>query len=1112
LGIPLVSLGILLLAAWLGLSLWLQSLNPGTPLAAMLAATTEFAGAFVRCSIFTCEVETVGGLQQRVWADGALLPYPPVAIAVDEVGRVYVAEGGRFFGGAEDNRFRSYWLQDDIASRTIEDRDAYYQKWIDADFLEASVFTEHLDRLSVLEDSDASGFADTRHELATFGERLDGIIAGVLVREGEAWVTNVPSVYHMTDADGDGLPEAADVLSTGYGVKTSLQGHDLHGLTWGPDGRIYFSMGDRGYHVRLPDGSLLTPPLGPGRGAVFRMLPDGSELEVFATGFRNPQELAFDDQGNLFTGENNADGGDKARLVYVVEGGDSGWAMPYQDLIDDYLRGPWNAERHWETYHEGQPAWIVPPVAHLANGPAGLAHFPGIGLPERYADHFFLADYRYQRGISQVWSFAFEPVGAGFRLVDEHVFIGNVLATDLAFGFDGRLFVSLFGALDGDRQILVAEHPAVADDPRLGETARLVRAGFAHRSPEELVALLAHPDQRIRLRAQFALASRDDATPLAAAVRNPQAALRARIHALWALGQMGPEALRSGVGESLAWARDEAPELRAQLARVAGEAAGDWLWRDLVAALQAPNARTRFFAAQSLGRLKQQEAVGPLFALLEENADRDAFLRHAAAYALHRIGDVDAALARRNHASRSVRLGALLQLRRTAHPGIAHFLSDPDSFLVVEAARAIYDVPIPKAMPALARLAEGSALPLGEDPQSVLALHRRVIGANRSLGSESAAIRLAAYAARTANPITMRTLALDTLAEFAQPAPRDLAMTWHRPLAERDPAVVHAALDRHGPELIAGDLGGRALEIATQYGRLPLSDAELLALVGRAGDDSSRRVAALAALAERDSGSLDAALEAALTSQDPELRKRARDGLAQRRPEAALAALERIPDDAPVHERQSGWTTLAAIGGPRAQARIAVALDQFDAGSLDPAVLLEVLEAARRSGSDALSARVASLEAEHRRVPTVSRHYALAGGDARLGKRVFESRGDCLRCHGADGHGAGAGPDLAGVVGRRDLHYVLESVLEPQAEIATGFATVSLLLEDGARLSGTLVTESRTEMVLEVGGEEHTIPVSQIRERSPTTSGMPPLGRTLSPRDLRDLVAYIATL
>src|SRR5262249_19432276 len=111
---------------------------------------------------------------------------------------------------------------------------------------------------------------------------------------------------------------------------------------------------------------------------------DGSELEVYAVGLRNPQELAFDDYGRLFTGDNNSDGGDQARWVYLVEGGDSGWRIGYQFGTSMGPRGPFMAEDIWKPQWEGQPAYILPPITNIAAGPSGLAYYPGLGLPERY--------------------------------------------------------------------------------------------------------------------------------------------------------------------------------------------------------------------------------------------------------------------------------------------------------------------------------------------------------------------------------------------------------------------------------------------------------------------------------------------------------------------------------------------------------------------------------------------------------------------------------------------------------------------------------------------------------------------------------------------------------
>jgi len=137
---------------------------------------------------------------------------------------------------------------------------------------------------------------------------------------------------------------------------------------------------------------------------------------------RNPQELAFDQYGNLWTGDNNSDSGDKARWVYLVEGGDSGWRVGYQFNGKAVLARPFNAEKLWYPQFRRAGCIHCSPIANISSGPSGVTYNPGTGLPEKYAEHFFLADFHGDAG-SCVHSLAVKPKGASFELVDASLLV-----------------------------------------------------------------------------------------------------------------------------------------------------------------------------------------------------------------------------------------------------------------------------------------------------------------------------------------------------------------------------------------------------------------------------------------------------------------------------------------------------------------------------------------------------------------------------------------------------------------------------------------------------------------------------------------------------------------
>jgi quinoprotein glucose dehydrogenase len=78
---------------------------------------------------------------------------------------------------------------------------------------------------------------------------MDGIGAGVMSYRSEVFFTCFPNLWRLRDNDGDGLADTRDILHTGFATPLGQRGHDMHGLTIGPYGRLYWSLGDRGFSV-----------------------------------------------------------------------------------------------------------------------------------------------------------------------------------------------------------------------------------------------------------------------------------------------------------------------------------------------------------------------------------------------------------------------------------------------------------------------------------------------------------------------------------------------------------------------------------------------------------------------------------------------------------------------------------------------------------------------------------------------------------------------------------------------------------------------------------------------------------------------------------------------
>ena len=118
----------------------------------------------------------------------------------------------------------------------------------------------------------------------------------------------------------------------------------------------------------------------------------------------------------------------------------------------------------------------------------------------------------------------------------------------------------------------------------------------------------------------------------------------------------------------------------------------------------------------------------------------------------------------------------------------------------------------------------------------------------------------------------------------------------------------------------------------------------------------------------------------------------------------------------------------------------------------------------------------------------------------------------CIRCHKIGSTGGVLGPDLSKVASRLSTEKILESLVNPQAELADGYGLLVATLKDGSSVSGSIVKASPQSYALQSAqGKESTLDRSRIAEEV-LTSPMPPTGAILSKTEIRDLIAYLSTL
>jgi putative heme-binding domain-containing protein len=492
-------------------------------------------------------------------------------------------------------------------------------------------------------------------KITVFADKLHAVM-GLEWLDGALYVVHPPYLSRFRDTDGDGTADERVDLVTGLGPPVpafnGINDHVASGVRLGMDGFLYVSVGDKGAPRAVGRDGRAAQLHG---GGVVRVRPDGSGLEVFCTGLRNPLSPMLTAADDVFTYGNDDDSKKwPNELAHCIDGGHYGY--PYQFLA--------------------APRQCLPIVA----GQVGGAGTQGVcyeedGLPALFRGNLFVTDW----GLGRLFRYEIEPNGATFRPRRPR----EVVAEPGPVG-DFRPFAVL-PTPGGDQLLLVdwAYGGWLAKGLRTGRLYELTWAGPGapqERRPrgsdsdplEKQLASLSHPARAERLRAQRALSriGEQAVAPLARLLQG-DGEVAARRHAVWALGAINTGAARGAIRAALS---DRESEVRRQAARALGVRRDRASARALLPLLHDTDAAVRREAAIALGRIGDAATAPALLDALDES---DTFVAWSLRTALRRIGHWDEkALTQALTSSRArIRDNALLAVEDVYDPAVVRVLA-----------------------------------------------------------------------------------------------------------------------------------------------------------------------------------------------------------------------------------------------------------------------------------------------------------------------------------------------------------------------------------------------------------------------------------------------------
>jgi putative membrane-bound dehydrogenase-like protein len=920
---------------------------------------------------------------------------------------------------------------------------------------------------------------------------------GCLWFDGSLYVSAPPSIWKLTDTNGDGQ---ADQRAEWHQGKT-LTGcaNDLHGPYLGPDGWIYWCKGAFATQTYERPGR---KPIHTRASHIFRAPPDHSDLEaVLTAGMDNPVGAVFSAEGERFmcgTFLMHPEAGKRDGVVHAVYGGVYG---KDNDVLDDHPK----------------TGDLMPIMTHLgAAAPCSVIRYQGDEFGSEYRNSLFVCSFN----MHKVTRHVLQPDGGTFKTVNSDFMVSDNTdfhPTDVIEDADGSLIV-----IDtGGWYKLCCPTSQLSKPDVLGAIYRVRRKGaptvkdprglqlpWDGLGPEELARLLGDPRPSVRQRALAEFGKRGSGSvPALAKVLKASDSEEARRNAVWALTRIADSTARETVRVAFL---DPSESVRhAAIHSVS-------LWRDtgaltwLIAQLSGGSPQLQRAAAEALGRLGDRSAVP---ALLTANAKAgDRVLQHSLTYALIEIQDPAATAKALEVESPRERAAALIALDQMGGGNlqvgtVTPLLDSSDPLLRQTAAWVAGHHPEWGRELAAYFKTKLSLLPRGNVQATMIeTLQRQVLQFSATPPVQDL---IGSTLADPATSELVKGLMLETVARTSL---KEFPPSWCTAVGD---ALLSPDEKLQASAVAAARTLSQAKTNAPDY-------TETFVHLGNAQNCSLElRLAALASIPAGVPQLAPSVFALLCENVDPSkpviIRSDAVSVLARARlTDVQLEALASTIQSVGPLEMTRLLAAFAHSTNEVVGSRLMRSLKESKSlASLRPDLLQELSakypESVQVQAKEVLA--LLQVDAANQRAHLEDLLSALGKGDVRRGQAIFNSpKAACSTCHAMGYLGGRVGPDLTSIGQVRTERDLLESIVYPSASFVRSYEPYIVKTKSEEEYSGVLKKDAPDEVILVTGPTaEARVARADIAEMRPGTVSVMPGGleQQLSRQELSDLVAFL---